>query len=77
MGQLLLDGISGIEVIVYSIVQLQLWSLKASLGNKSYYSEVLCIPDGTVDVEKEDLVASCPLSGHFIQITVKYHVRPL
>lgn len=52
MGQLLLAGIFGIEVLVYSVVQPQLGRLKASLGNKTYCLGILCFPDGMVDIEQ-------------------------
>lgn len=69
MGQLLLAGIFGSEVLVYSVVQLQLGRLKASLGNKIYWLGILCISAGMVDIELAD-PGGLPLFSHRVFV---YH----
>lgn len=54
-GQLILAGLFGSKGLVCSVVQLQLGRLEASLGNKAQCLGILCVPDGMVDIEQEDL----------------------
>lgn len=65
MGQSLLAGSFDSEVLVYSVVQLKLGRLKASLGKPPYCLGILCIPDGMVDIEQAD-PAGLPLFSHRI-----------